>query len=40
MALALSSPVWVEITDPESRNTFYANLVNALFAHYNFFGAL
>ncbi|KAG0317550.1 hypothetical protein BGZ97_005207 [Linnemannia gamsii] len=26
MALALSSPVWVEITDPESRNTFYANL--------------
>ncbi|KAG0055632.1 hypothetical protein BGZ83_007932 [Gryganskiella cystojenkinii] len=27
MALALSEPVWVEITDPESRNTFYANLV-------------
>ncbi|KAK5828661.1 hypothetical protein F5H01DRAFT_286200 [Linnemannia elongata] len=26
MALALSPPVWVEITDPESRNTFYANL--------------
>ncbi|KAG0203633.1 hypothetical protein BGX33_009014 [Mortierella sp. NVP41] len=26
MALALSSPVWVEITDPESQNTFYANL--------------
>ncbi|KAK3842836.1 MAG: hypothetical protein J3R72DRAFT_367515 [Linnemannia gamsii] len=26
MALAISSPVWVEITDPESRNTFYANL--------------
>ncbi|KAF9113983.1 hypothetical protein BGX27_000376 [Mortierella sp. AM989] len=26
MALALVHPVWVEITDPESRNTFYANL--------------
>ncbi|KAI8600445.1 hypothetical protein EDD21DRAFT_395687 [Dissophora ornata] len=28
MALTLSSPVWVEITDPESRNTFYANLTS------------
>lgn len=29
MALAMAmNPVWVEITDPESRNTFYANLVN------------
>ncbi|KAF9179838.1 hypothetical protein BGZ51_006630 [Haplosporangium sp. Z 767] len=26
MALAVSGPVWVEITDPESHNTFYANL--------------
>ncbi|KAF9980684.1 hypothetical protein BGZ65_004802 [Modicella reniformis] len=26
MALAVSNPVWVEITDPESHNTFYANL--------------
>ncbi|KAF8944394.1 hypothetical protein BGZ47_004293 [Haplosporangium gracile] len=30
MALALSSPVWVEITDPESRNTFYANLKSVI----------
>ncbi|KAI7831216.1 hypothetical protein BC939DRAFT_437941 [Gamsiella multidivaricata] len=28
MALAISSPVWVEITDPESHNTFYANLAS------------
>ncbi|KAK3825774.1 MAG: hypothetical protein J3Q66DRAFT_277593 [Benniella sp.] len=28
MALAVSSPVWVEITDPESHNTFYANLTS------------
>ncbi|KAF9938867.1 hypothetical protein BGZ67_010270 [Mortierella alpina] len=26
--LAVSSPVWVEITDPESKNTFYANLTS------------
>lgn len=36
MALALSPPVWVEITDPESRNTFYANLVSAFLLHYTF----
>ncbi|KAG0246860.1 hypothetical protein B0O80DRAFT_300607 [Mortierella sp. GBAus27b] len=28
MALAVSNPVWVEITDPESHNTFYANLTS------------
>ncbi|KAG0308763.1 hypothetical protein BGZ98_006938 [Dissophora globulifera] len=26
MAVAVSDPVWVEITDPESHNTFYADL--------------
>ncbi|ORZ14384.1 hypothetical protein BCR41DRAFT_337280 [Lobosporangium transversale] len=28
MTLAISNSVWVEITDPESRNTFYANLTS------------
>ncbi|KAF9403801.1 hypothetical protein BGX21_009897 [Mortierella sp. AD011] len=28
MALTLSQPLWVEITDPESHNTFYANLTS------------
>ncbi|KAF9351835.1 hypothetical protein BGX26_010220 [Mortierella sp. AD094] len=28
MALTLSHPLWVEITDPESHNTFYANLTS------------
>ncbi|KAF9934178.1 hypothetical protein FBU30_003202 [Linnemannia zychae] len=28
--MTLSNPIWVEITDPESRNTFYANLKSVI----------